>query len=51
MDVLRREGNKKNKIFNCSFIYYVYIIVWVVKLLGVADLGGALGAEVNEELY
>ena len=50
MDVLRRKRNKKNKILNCSFICYVYIIAWVVKLLGVAELGGVLRKEVNEEL-
>ena len=31
-------------------MYYVYIIVWVVKLLGVAELDGALGAGLNEQV-
>ena len=44
------EGKKKNKIINYLFIYYVYIPVWVVEFLGVAELGGALGTEVMEEV-
>ena len=49
MDTLRKE-KKKNKIINYLFIYYVYIPVWVVELLGMAELGGALGTEVMEDV-
>ena len=30
---------------------YIMLIVWVVRLLGVAELGGAVGAEVNVVKY
>ena len=42
------KENKKNKILNYLFIYYVYIFGWVVKLLGVAELGVALVTEMME---
>ena len=50
-DSLCTEERKAIRRIKYLFIhYYVYIIMWVIKLLGVTDLGGALGKEVNEEL-
>ena len=45
-----RKEIRRIKYLLFIYIYILYIHVWVVELIRVDELGGALGAEVMEEV-